>query len=89
MGHPHLAWRIRKVVPGPPAVDFKSVGDAGLLEDSFEDLFGMVSGEEGEAVVAAEGNEVELAGLVVALQALGHVWRVRAVDLAVDDPLMA
>ena len=35
-------------------------------------------GEEGEAVVAAEGDEVELVGLLVALQALEHGWRVRA-----------
>ncbi len=44
---------------------------------------------DSEGLVAGEGDAVEVAGLVVALEALGLVWRVKAVDLAVDDPLMA
>ena len=44
---------------------------------------------EREAVVAVEGEKVEVAGLVVAFEALWHGGRLEAVDLSVDDPLMA
>ena len=58
--------------------------------DLFDQVLGMGGGdEEREAVVAAEGDEMELAGLLVALQACGHGGSLRAVDLSVDGPLMA
>jgi hypothetical protein len=37
------------------------VGDAGSFDDLFEDFFGFGSFEVGEAVVATEGDEVEMA----------------------------
>lgn len=70
-------------------VDAESVRYAGLFEDVFEDLFGVVGGEVREAVVAAEGDEGDVSGFLVTLQALGHGGRLEAVDLPVDDPLMA
>lgn len=40
-------------------VDIELVGYAGLFEDLFDGLFGVVGGEVGEAVEAAEGDEVD------------------------------
>ena len=70
-------------------VEVEAVGLADLFEDLFDDVLGIVSGEEREAVMAAEGDEVEIAGLLVTLQALGHGGSLGAVDLSVDGPLMA
>ena len=70
-------------------VEVEAVGLTGLFEDLFDEVFGFGGGEEREAVVAAEGDEVEVAGLVVALEAGGHGGSLGGVDLSVDGPLMA
>ncbi len=64
------------------AVEVEAVGGAEVFELVLDDVFGLGWGEEGEAVVAAEGNEVEVAGLLVALEAVGHVGRVGRIALA-------
>ena len=45
----------------------------GLFEDGEEGVFGFGGGDEGEAVVAAEGEEVEVAGGLTTFQAWGMV----------------
>ena len=41
-------------------IDGERVGVAGLLDDSFEDVFGGRVFEKGETAVTTEGDEVEL-----------------------------
>ncbi len=53
-------------------VDGDGVGAAGLLDDLFEGVFGFGVFEEGKTAVAAEGDEVELVGLLAAFEAVGH-----------------
>ena len=43
-----------------------------MVEDGKKGVFGFGGGEEGEAVVTAEGEEVEVAGGLTTLQAWGH-----------------
>jgi len=50
-------------------VDGEVVGVPGLFDDSFEDVFGFVVFEKGEAAIATEGDEVELAGVMAAFEA--------------------
>jgi hypothetical protein len=45
---------------------------AGLFEDSLGGVFGGIGLEEGLATVTAEGDEVEVSGLEVTLEALWH-----------------
>jgi hypothetical protein len=45
---------------------------AGLFEDSLGGVFGGIGLEEGLAEVTAEGDEVEVSGLLVTLEALWH-----------------
>ncbi len=54
------------------AVEVEAVGSAGVFEDLLDGVFGFGGGEVGEAVKAAEGDEVEVAGLLEAFEAVGH-----------------
>ena len=54
------------------AVEVDAVGLAGLFEDLLDGVSGFGPGEVREAVVAAEGDEVEVAGLLEAYEAVGH-----------------
>lgn len=54
------------------AVEVEKVGLAGVFEDLLDGVFGFGGGEVEAAVVAAEGDEVEVAGLLKAFQAVGH-----------------
>lgn len=38
------------------AAQVEAVGAAGLLDDVFDDVFGLVGGEVGEAAIAAKGE---------------------------------
>ncbi len=69
------------------AVEVEAVGSAGVFEDLLDGVFGFGGGEVGEAVKAAEGDEVEVAGLLEAL-VFGHGGRLEAVEVSVDDSLM-
>ena len=53
--------------------DEKALQGAGLFEDALKGVFGFGGSEEGFAAVAAEGDEVELAGVVDRLRPVGMV----------------
>lgn len=54
-------------------VDAGLMTGTGLLEVGLDEGFGLRCGEVGETVVTTEGDEVEGLGLLVSLEAVGHL----------------